>query len=85
MANRELLHIKHLDALDCWMTNNGYDFKCDPYPFIVRQYTKPYTDTVCIYRRSKILGKKKIQHLSVQDKDLKLIQKFIKERKNGHL
>lgn len=77
MATRALLHISKKDQLEDWLESNGYMILATRSPYEVIRCVKDDEsgkDTVIIYK--KVSAK---EHLSVMDKDYKLIRQFIKE------
>ena len=73
MAERCLLHQNKLDLLKWWLSSKGYEMQATKGIYEVLR-AKKNKDTIIIFRKD---GAK--EHLSVQDKDYKLIRQFIKE------
>ena len=77
MAERCLLHQNKLDLLKWWLSSKGYEIQATKGDFEVLRAVKG-KDTVIIFRK---LGAK--EHLTVQQKDDKLIRQFIRETRGG--
>ena len=77
MAERCLLHKKKVEPLKVWLTSNGYELQPTKNICEVLRATKG-KETVVIFTKS--LSK---EHLTVQQKDKRLIQQFIMETKDG--
>ena len=75
MAERCLLHQNKLDLLKKWLSSKGYEIQATKGDFEVLRAKKD-KDTVIIFKQ---LDKK--EHLTVQQKDHRLIRKFIRETK----
>lgn len=75
MAERSLLHQNKLEPLKIWLTSGGYELQPTKGIYEVLRATKD-KETVIIYKTS--LAK---EHLTVQQKDHKLIRQFIRETK----
>ena len=75
MAERCLLHQNKLDLLKQWLSSKGYEIQATKGDFEVLRAKKD-KDTVIIFKQ---LDKK--EHLTVQQKDHRLIRKFIRETK----
>lgn len=76
MAERCLLHKNKLDLLKRWLSSKGYEVQQTKGIYEVLR-AKKNKDTVIIYRKSEIL-----EHLTVQQKDDKLIRQFIRETRD---
>ncbi len=77
MAERCLLHKNKLELLKWWLSSRGYEIQpTKGYYEVLR--AKKDKDTVIIYQKSEIK-----EHLTVQDKDHKLIRQFISETKGN--
>lgn len=73
MANRQTLHFNHLEKFEQWLIEKGYSIlpiSQNPYEVLRAKKDK---NTIVIYRKS---GAK--EHLSVMDKDYRLVQEFLK-------
>lgn len=75
MAERCLLHQKKLELFKRWLAIKGYEIQPTKGNFEVLR-AKRKTDTVIIFK--KIDAK---EHLSVQQKDYRLVRQFIRETK----
>lgn len=75
MAERCLLHLNKLEPLKIWLTSSGYELQPTKGIYEVLRATKG-EETAIIYRRSIVK-----EHLTVQQKDYKLIRQFIRETK----
>ena len=73
MAERCLLHQNKLDLLKWWLSSRGYEIQATKGIYEVLRAKKD-KDTVVIFKKD---GAK--EHLSVQQKDHKLIRQFIQE------
>lgn len=73
MAERCLLHQNKLDLLKWWLSSRGYEIQATKGIYEVLRANKG-KDTVIIFKKN---GAK--EHLSVQQKDHKLIRQFIQE------
>lgn len=73
MAERCLLHKNKLELLKWWLSSKGYEIQPtkDFYEILRAKKDK---DTIIIYRKNEIK-----EHLTVQQKDHKLIRQFIRE------
>ena len=79
MATRALLHISKKNELEEWLEKQGYMILATRSPWEAIRCVKEDEngkDTVIIYQKSNAK-----EHLSVMDKDYKLIRLFIKEYK----
>lgn len=77
MAERCLLHQNKLDLLKWWLSSKGYEIQPTKGMYEVLR-AKNGKDTVIIFKKA---GAK--EHLSVQEKDYRLIRQFIRETKEG--
>lgn len=75
MAERCLLHKNKLELLKWWLSSKGYEIQPIKGVFEVLR-AKKGKETVIIYRKSEIK-----EHLTVQQKDYRLIREFIRETK----
>lgn len=75
MAERCLLHQNKLDLLKWWLSSKGYEIQPTKGMYEVLR-AKNGKDTVIIFKKA---GAK--EHLSVQEKDYRLIRQFIRETK----
>ena len=75
MAERCLLHQNKLDLLKWWLSSKGYKIQPTKGMYEVLR-AKNGKDTVIIFEKA---GAK--EHLSVQEKDYRLIRQFIRETK----
>ena len=75
MADRCLLHQNKLDLLKWWLSSKGYEIQPTKGMYEVLR-AKNGKDTVIIFKKA---GAK--EHLSVQEKDYRLIRQFIRETK----
>lgn len=75
MAERCLLHQNKLEPLKVWLTSGGYELQATKNIYEVLRATKG-KKTVIIYRQSLLE-----EHLTVQQKDHRLIRQFIRETK----
>lgn len=73
MAERCLLHQNKLELLKWWLSSKGYEIQATKGIYEVLRANKG-KDTVIIFKK---YGAK--EHLSVQQKDHKLIRQFIQE------
>ena len=73
MAERCLLHKNKLDKLKQWLASKGYDILTPKGTYEVLRACKG-KETVIIFEK---IGAK--EHLTVQQKDYKLIRQFIRE------
>jgi hypothetical protein len=81
MATRALLHISKKDELEKWLEEQGYMILALRSPWEVIRCVKDDEngkDTVIIYQKANAK-----EHLSVMDKDYKLIRRFIAEYKEA--
>lgn len=72
MATRDLLHESKLKAFELFLVNKGYvivETSNNPYEVLRAKKDK---DTVIIYKKARAK-----EHLSVMDKDVKLVYEFI--------
>ena len=79
MATRALLHISKQNELEEWLEKQGYMILATRSPWEVIRCVKDDKngkDTVIIYQKANAK-----EHLSVMNKDYKLIRRFIKESK----
>lgn len=77
MAERCLLHKNKLDLLKWWLSSRGYEIQDTKGIYEVLR-AKKGKDTVIVFRKSEVK-----EHLSVQQKDYKLIRQFINECKQN--
>lgn len=80
MATRALLHISKKEQLEDWLESKGYMILATRSPYEEIRCVKDDEsgkDTVIIYKKASAK-----EHLSVMDKDYKLIRQFIRETKN---
>lgn len=75
MAERCLLHQNKLDLLKWWLSSRGYEIQATKGIYEVLRANKG-KDTVIIFKKDRAK-----EHLSVQQKDHKLIRQFIRETK----
>lgn len=75
MAERCLLHKNKLEPFKVWITSSGYELQETKGLYEVLRATKG-KETVIIYRKTQAK-----EHLTVQQKDYKLIRQFIREVK----
>ena len=73
MAERCLLHKNKLDLLKWWLSSRGYEIQPTKDFYEVLRAKKD-KDTIIIYRKNEIK-----EHLTVQQKDHRLIRQFIRE------
>ena len=73
MAERCLLHQNKLELLKWWLSSRGYEIQSTKGMYEVLRAKKD-KDTVIVFRKN---GAK--EHLSVQQKDYKLIRQFIQD------
>lgn len=79
MATRALLHISKKEQLEQWLEDKGYMILATRSPYEVIRCEKDDEtgkDTIIIYQKASAK-----EHLSVMDKDYKLIRQFISETK----
>jgi hypothetical protein len=75
MAERCLLHKNKLDLLKWWLSSKGYEIQAiKGYYEVLR--AKKDKSTVIIFKKDNAK-----EHLSVQQKDYRLIRQFIRESK----
>ena len=77
MAERCLLHKNKLELLKWWLSSKGYEIQSTKDIYEVLR-AKKGKETVIIYRKNEIK-----EHLTVQQKDYRLIRQFIRETKGG--
>ena len=75
MAERCLLHQNKLEPLKLWLTSGGYELQATKSIYEVLR-AKKGKEIVIIYKKD--LAK---EHLTVQQKDHRLIRQFIRETK----
>lgn len=75
MAERCLLHQNKLDLLKWWLTSKGYEIQVTKGDYEVLRANKD-KDTIIIFKKDNAK-----EHLSVQQKDHRLIRQFITESK----
>lgn len=75
MAERCLLHQNKLDLLKWWLTSKGYEIQATKGNYEVLRANKD-KDTIIIFKKDNAK-----EHLSVQQKDHRLIRQFITESK----
>ena len=75
MAERCLLHQNKLDLLKWWLTSKGYEIQATKGDYEVLRANKD-KDTIIIFKKDNAK-----EHLSVQQKDHRLIRQFITESK----
>jgi hypothetical protein len=75
MAERCLLHQNKLDLLKWWLTSKGYEIQATKGNYEVLRANKD-KDTIIIFKKDNAK-----EHLSVQQKDHRLIRQFIRESK----
>ena len=75
MAERCLLHKNKLELLKWWLSSKEYEIQPTKGCYEVLRAKKD-KETVIIYRKSEIK-----EHLTVQQKDYRLIRQFIRETK----
>lgn len=73
MAERCLLHQNKLDLLKWWLSSRGYEIQATKGIYEVLRAKKD-KDTIIIFRKANAK-----EHLSVQEKDYRLIRQFIRE------
>lgn len=78
VAERCLLHKNKLELFKGWLSLKGYEIQDTKGDYEVLR-AKKNNDTVIIFRKFNAK-----EHLTVQQKDRKLIQQFIWERKDKH-
>lgn len=81
MATRDLLAISKKEKLEDWLENKGYMILATKSPYEAIRCVKDDEsgkDTIIIYKKAHAK-----EHLSVMDKDYKLIREFIKENKKN--
>ena len=75
MAERCLLHKNKLDLLKWWLSSRGYEIQTPKGIYEVLRAKKD-KDTVVVFKKDNTK-----EHLSVQQKDHRLIRQFIRETK----
>ena len=75
MAERCLLHKNKLDLLKWWLSSKGYEIQATKGCYEVLR-AKKSKDTVIVFKKDNAK-----EHLSVQQKDYRLIRQFIRETK----
>ena len=75
MAERCLLHQNKLNLLKWWLTSKGYEIQATKGNYEVLRANKD-KDTIIIFKKDNAK-----EHLSVQQKDHRLIRQFITESK----
>ena len=78
MSDRRTLHLKSLPAFAAWLERIGYEV-VEPkgmHEVFRAKKMNGGKDTVVIYRRDRAS-----QHLSVMDKDMRLVRRFLRDRK----
>ena len=73
MAERCLLHQNKLDLFKWWLTSKGYEIQATKGDYEVLR-AKKGKDTVIIFKKDNAK-----EHLSVQQKDYRLMIQFIRE------
>jgi hypothetical protein len=73
MAERCLLHKNKLDLLKWWLSSRGYEIQATKGIYEVLRAKKD-KETIIIYEKDRAK-----EHLTVQQKDYKLIRQFIRE------
>lgn len=73
MAERCLLHKNKLDLLKWWLSSRGYEIQATKGFYEVLRAKKDKS-TVIVYKKDNAK-----EHLSVQQKDYRLIRQFIRE------
>ena len=76
MAERCLLHKNKLDLLKWWLSSKGYEIQTTKDVYEVLRAKKD-KNTIIIYKKDNAK-----EHLTVQQKDHRLIREFIKETKH---
>lgn len=78
MAERNILHIKHLDDFKAWLERWGYT----QLPLSQNEYEvlRMHKDknTVILYRKAYAK-----EHLSVMEKDMRLVVAFLRSKRGG--
>lgn len=77
MAERCLLHKDKLDLLKWWLSSRGYEIQTTKGIYEVLRAKKD-KDTVVVFKKDNAK-----EHLSVQQKDHRLIRQFIRETKRS--
>ena len=77
MAERCLLHKNKLELLKWWLTTRKYEIQ-QPKSIYEVLRAKTDNDTIIIFKKDRAK-----EHLTVQQKDYKLVRQFIKETKKG--
>ena len=77
MANRCLLHLNKLDSFALWLEAKGYKVQPTKGQYEALR-AKNDKDTVIVFKKN---GAK--EHLSVQQKDHRLVRQFIRSYKEG--
>lgn len=77
MANRDTLHLKHLEPFTLWLMEQGYQ-RMEPTNFYEALRMRNGKDTIVLYRRNNME-----QHFSVRDKDMQLVRAFLRYYKEG--
>lgn len=74
MANRSILHIKHVPEFRVWIETVGYTAISPSGPYELMRARKG-DDVVIVFKRNTAK-----EHATVQSKDVGLVRKFLKER-----
>lgn len=77
MANRDTLHLKHLEPFTLWLMEQGYT-RQPTTNFYEALRMRKGKDTIVLYRRNNME-----QHFSVRDKDMRLVRAFLRYYKGG--
>lgn len=75
MAERCLLHQNKLELLKWWLSSKGYEIQATKGIYEVLRAKKD-KETIIIYKKDRAK-----EHLTVQEKDYRLIRQFIRETK----
>ena len=76
MAERGILHIKHLDEFSRYLKDHGYDqlpLSRNPYEVLRMRQGK---NTIIVFRKMNAN-----EHLSVMDKDIRFVRAFLKTKR----
>ena len=75
MANRCTLHESHLTEFRAWLVKDGWTLEPPKGFYEVLRAARPGRRPLIIFRKLRAQ-----QHLSVQDQDMVIVRRFLKER-----
>lgn len=79
MANRQTLHIKHLEEFKVWLIKDGWKIE-EPKGFyeVLRARKEKRQFPLIVYKKDAAK-----QHLSLMERDMRVVRAFLKERKKS--